>query len=329
MLSAQILGGLLQKRPKVPTFQGINAQDEQNKAVLGNSAILPEIISQTNDINAAQFASVDKMLAQASGGVYARLRDKALANTESLLNGGDVTDVLRGTAAANLYRGVAGTGFGLSTSIKNSATQAQANRLTGFDSLQRWLAGVDQTYQPVSVGAMFARNSLTPQDQIGFAVEERNAQFQRDWVNNQLKAQYAPGTIAGQAIVKTDDQITGMVAGLLGSGAGGGGGGLCCFIFLEAYNGKLPWFVRAARDIAYVKYPQVAKGYCKMAKWLVPAMRKSKIVRWLVNKTMVLPLTRYGGYKFNATGYERCRKYRLAETFWFSVWGRRLITKGI
>jgi len=212
-LFAELIAGLTgDSKPKVPSFTPVNAQTIQQQTLTGNTSALPETIAQTNAINTAQFANIDKLLAQASGGVYDRLRKKSLFNIEDLLGGGDVTDTLRGTAAANLYRGVAGTGFGLSTSIKNSAAQAQANKAQGFDSLQRWIAGVSSTYQPVSVAGMFARNTYDLPTALGHATEERNAKFQRDFVKNQWDWY---GSF-GQQLVRFEDsvvQLAGDIAG--------------------------------------------------------------------------------------------------------------------
>lgn len=198
-------------KPKVPAFTPVNAQAIQQQTLTGNTAALPETIAQTSAINAAQFANVDKLLAQASGGYYARLRDKGFSNIEDLLNGGDVTDVLRGTAAQSLYNGVAGQGIWRSAAIKNSADRAQANKMAGFDSLQRWLSGVNSTYQPVSVASMFARNTYDLPTALNHATEERNAKFQRDYVKNQWDWY---GSF-GQQLIRFEDsvvQLAGSIA---------------------------------------------------------------------------------------------------------------------
>lgn len=211
-LLAEFFGG----KPKVPEFKPVNAQTIQQQTLTGNTSALPETIAQTDTINAAQFANVDKLLQQASGGYYARLRDKSFANIEDLLNGGDVTDVLRGTAASNLYRGVAGTGFGLSTSIKNSADRAQANKMAGFDSLQRWLSGVNASYQPVSVASMFARNTYDLPTALNHATEERNAQFQRDYINEQWRWF---GSF-GQQFSRFEDSVLQLAGDIAGAATG-------------------------------------------------------------------------------------------------------------
>jgi len=97
-------------------------------------------------------------------------------------------------------------------------------------------------------------------------------------------------------------------------------GGLCCFIFLEATNGALPWWVRECRDEYYVSQPKVAVGYKRMAKVLVPLMCFSSVVKSIVNATMVTPITKYGGYLKKVEGYEKYGKKVTYKNFWFKVW---------
>jgi hypothetical protein len=98
------------------------------------------------------------------------------------------------------------------------------------------------------------------------------------------------------------------------SGAGGSAG--CCFIFLESYNGLLPDSVRKCRDYYYEKEPLVARGYKLMANVLVPLMRSSRIVRWMVNAWMVTPLSKHGEFIFGRSDIH----YRRTTRFWFSIW---------
>lgn len=92
----------------------------------------------------------------------------------------------------------------------------------------------------------------------------------------------------------------------------------CCFIFLEIYNGKLPWYVRICRDYYYKQESAVATGYRRMAQWLVPLMQQYKPIAALVNFCMVKPISEYGGYimQVNKTGW----KYKFVKKFWFNVW---------
>lgn len=113
----------------------------------------------------------------------------------------------------------------------------------------------------------------------------------------------------------------GMGGGAAAAGGGGMAGG-CCFIFLESLNGKLPWWVRACRDHYYAQNPRIATGYKRMAAWLVPLMRKSKIVRALVNRLMVAPITKYGGWLYGVPAYRNCQRCERYKNFWFAVWDR-------
>lgn len=94
----------------------------------------------------------------------------------------------------------------------------------------------------------------------------------------------------------------------------------CCFIFLEAYNGTLPWWVRKARDEHAPKDTARRNGYVKMSKWLVPLMQRSRVVRFLANTLMVQPMTKCGGWKNNVKGYEHGWIYQPFVILWFKIW---------
>ena len=94
---------------------------------------------------------------------------------------------------------------------------------------------------------------------------------------------------------------------------------VCCFIFLEAYNGQLPESVRLCRDVHYQSNPSLSVGYKRMAKWLVPMMRKSRAVMRLVNIAMVKPITRYGEWLVGNTPTVNFVD-RTIRNSWFKVW---------
>lgn len=110
----------------------------------------------------------------------------------------------------------------------------------------------------------------------------------------------------------TLDKATSMVGAIMPDSVG------CCFIFMEAYDGLMPWWVRKCRDAFYTKDRR--NGYVRCSKWLVPMMEKSSFIRQLVNDLMIAPLTSYGGYLFKVKGYEDGRKYQGYTNFWFKVW---------
>lgn len=93
--------------------------------------------------------------------------------------------------------------------------------------------------------------------------------------------------------------------------------GACCFIFMEVYHGTMPSYVRQCRDRYYSVYPQIAKGYKRMAKWLVPAMQNSSLIRAVVWLTMIRPITEHGAFvRRNVTG----TNHKHIRKFWFTIW---------
>lgn len=91
----------------------------------------------------------------------------------------------------------------------------------------------------------------------------------------------------------------------------------CCFIFLEG-EGHIANVVRWYRDTRYGRNGAVAKGYRAMAKWLVPLMRKMKIVKWGVKRLMTRPLFRYAEWAF---GYNRYGwMFAPFKWFWTTAW---------
>lgn len=92
----------------------------------------------------------------------------------------------------------------------------------------------------------------------------------------------------------------------------------CCWIFLAAHGGELPWWVRKCRDV--LGGDDTRRGYTKMSHWLVPLMKRSRLVMWAVRTFMTEPLTEYGGYLVgvNTHGWV----FRPIKQFWFAVWNK-------
>jgi hypothetical protein len=105
-----------------------------------------------------------------------------------------------------------------------------------------------------------------------------------------------------------------------GSQSGNQFGLTCCFIFLEALNGQLPWYIEIAR---YEHYTPVRKrGYKWMASFLVPAMQKSAIAKWAVNAVIVKPFLRYGAWLYKDKTAKRSSALLAPYCkTWLAVWG--------
>jgi hypothetical protein len=116
------------------------------------------------------------------------------------------------------------------------------------------------------------------------------------------KEYWTGGTVTTYSTGKTHAQIQADRNTSNGSGTSAAGGsvssGSCCFILLEARygDGTMDKVVRRYRD-EYMT-DKNRRGYYKLAEVLVPLMRKSKVVKWIVTKTMADPLVTYGKYYY-------------------------------
>lgn len=97
-------------------------------------------------------------------------------------------------------------------------------------------------------------------------------------------------------------------------------GSVCCWIFLSAHGGELPWYVRYCRD--HLGTEETRAGYRRMSAWLVPIMQRSRAARWLVRTIMTEPLAMYGGYLLAVPGCENGRVFRPIKRAWFAIWNR-------
>lgn len=100
----------------------------------------------------------------------------------------------------------------------------------------------------------------------------------------------------------------------------------CCFIFLEAYHGDMPPWVRECRNELANESTSRRRGYVRMSKWIVPAMRVSKLARTIVWWLLVLPLALAGGWRQGVPGYRKYFWLAPVAYAWFGVWfllGRR------
>ncbi len=91
----------------------------------------------------------------------------------------------------------------------------------------------------------------------------------------------------------------------------------CCFIMLEARygNGTMDEVVRRYRD-EYMT-DRNRRGYYKLAEVLVPLMRKSKTLKWVVTKTFADPLVSYGKYYYGENKHGVV--FAPIKSFWMKV----------
>jgi hypothetical protein len=106
-----------------------------------------------------------------------------------------------------------------------------------------------------------------------------------------------------------------------GTSKGFNTGVTCCFIFLEALNGELPWYVRRGRDDFNTKNRRA--GYVWMSRWLCPAMRVFPRMMNLVNAVMIKPFLRFGKMHYIEPETRGSCKWLISRVpcqLWFWTW---------
>jgi hypothetical protein len=228
--------------------------------------------------------------------------------------------------AGNLY-GNAQSGIGQMGNLYGQAGQLGTQ---GISNATNILGAANQT-------ATSAQN--TGWNPINLAIGQPNASTMGNFgtgtfSNTSANTQNASGQNAfgfGQGLMgnmsSMNNAFTGAAAqqaaantGAMGQMASAGIGAACCWIFMEAYKGLMPKFVRSSRDWYYVAKPDMATGYRRVASWLVPAMRHSATVRWLVWNLMVSPITQYLGAVNKQKGYKRTAWNKAVTRFWLTSW---------
>lgn len=121
------------------------------------------------------------------------------------------------------------------------------------------------------------------------------------------------GTVTAVSNTNKSNPTGGYSSSSSTSNSGGG----CCFIMLEARygDGTMDTVVRRYRDEYMTERNR--RGYYKVAEVFVPLMRKSKLFKWVVTKTMADPLVAYGKYYYGENSWGWI--FRPVKNFWMTV----------
>ena len=90
----------------------------------------------------------------------------------------------------------------------------------------------------------------------------------------------------------------------------------CCFIFLAAHGGELPWWVRYLRNV--LADDETRRGYIRMSRWLVPILQRSEFARVITQAAMTYPITEYGAAMVGVR--PEGIVFAPIKRFWFAVW---------
>ena len=221
-LLGQFAGGMLQQAPEVPHFKPINTTKEQEKAVAGNIANFGKISELAGNANLFNQNELNKMLESAVPG-YRDMVSSIGSRINGFLSGELPDDVMgnigRSAAHKSLSGGYGGSGMARNLVARDLGLSTLDLIGKGIDAGSRWIA----TARANTVAPQFDVSSMfiTPQQRIQTQMWNREGQWNRDWLSNQVEAQHDWRTVLGTAISQTDQQITNTAMSMVGSAAGG------------------------------------------------------------------------------------------------------------
>lgn len=179
-------------KPTVPDLPSLSLPQEQQKALAANMAAIPGSEQIATKVDLFNQQQVDKMLEHVIPN-YKAITGNINKNIQALTAGQIPSDVQaqiqQSDAARALTGGYGGTGAGGNLVARDLGLTSLNLTEQGLASAQSWLQTANNLYAPgrFNVSSMF----ITPAQQASFDVEERNSQFQRQWMQNQIAAQPA------------------------------------------------------------------------------------------------------------------------------------------
>ena len=191
---------------------------------------------------------------------------QGIASTRMAQERGHELRSAQNAEVGNVLQG-AQTWHGIEGSRRGQQLQGQSQLADGITGLRQQGIGAAQAYEGAKTG-----NS----QMLNLAMEALGT-----------KGQTVTDSLAG----KGDQSGMNLGYNMLGG---------CCFIFLTALNGKLPWYIDMARRQYYT--PIIKRGYKWMARWLVPRMQRHSLVMHLTNTVMIKPFLSYGKWLYERKG---------------------------
>jgi hypothetical protein len=216
-IAGALVGGALGAfgtKPIVPNLPTISPDQIQIDTAKGNTSALPDITKLGAAVNTFNQSQLTQMLNTALPGGVAQIQ----GNITSLLKGElppDVQQAIQRSAAARAVgSGVNGSQFARNLEARDLGLTSLQLTEQGINYAQKWLE--QATPKAFDVTSMF----FTPQQRLGFALEDRAQQFNRNMIAAGVAA--APDPNAAQLGQGFDNFFKTFAS--IGTGALGGGG---------------------------------------------------------------------------------------------------------
>lgn len=187
------LTDLVGSKPVVPNLPTLDLGTEAGKAIAANERNLPAAETLAGAANKFSQGQITDMLNATIPG-YNQMTQTASSNIESMLRGEvpqDVQDAIaRSDAASALTGGFGGTEASRSLVARDLGLTSLNLTQKGLSSAESWTRTMASIYEPsmMNVQSMF----ISPMQQYQTENEQNQQQFQRQWMENQIKAMPAP-----------------------------------------------------------------------------------------------------------------------------------------
>lgn len=213
--------GAFGRKPEIPKLPAIDPAQVQAATIAGNKGALPELEAIGAQVNSFNLAQQLGMLGKALDFLAPGQLQQVQANNASLLRGEvpkDVQAQLQRQAVAGAY----GRGYGGGSGIAQN-DYLRSLGLTSLQLQQQGQAGFGQLASMAPQTPLFNPSSMffTPQQRLEAAFSERQAQFQRNLLAEQIAAAPDPATAA---LGKEIDRFFNTAASIGTMAAGGMGG---------------------------------------------------------------------------------------------------------
>lgn len=200
-------------KPTVPEYRRTDLAQQQAAAVSANQRVLPQAERLASQANTFSIGQINSMLENVMPG-FRGMTETASSNINSMLRGEIPTDVSTAVQNSAAARSLGG-GFGGSPMARNLVARdlgMTSLGLTerGLSSMEGWMRTAASIYEPsmMNITSMF----VSPEQMYRAEQEQNTAQFQQQWMQNQIAAMPDP-VMAG-----INAEIMSLMTSYLGGG---------------------------------------------------------------------------------------------------------------
>lgn len=193
-IAGALIGGALGafgRKPNIPGLPNIDPAAIQQQTIAGNAAALPGAEALAGNANEFSLDQLAKALNFYSPGSFGKLSSTIASQLSGQLDPEDTQALIRSSTAAGYGKGFnfGQGGIGRNLVLRDLGLGVEQQRQRGMQNLLGLYAAGPKPMDPTS---MF----FTPGQRLNFAVEDRQAHFQRDLLAEQVAAAPDPATAA-------------------------------------------------------------------------------------------------------------------------------------